>query len=393
MRFAFVSTMKSSPWGGSEELWSQAALRLKGLGHDVAAVVCWWPELHAKIERLRAEGIPLLFWNRGLSALSPFEKMTRRITGWEKAILGEHQQLKDCKPDLTVISQGGAIDGIEWMSFCVEQDLAFVPVVQCNSDNWWPSDEFAAKLRGAYSQARASFFVSKASADELELQIGMSLYQAEIARNPFNNVSVDYIPRWPVAPPWRAACVARLEPKAKGQDLLLRVLANPKWRSRDFTVNLYGAGASEAILKRLVSKYQLESIRFAGHTNDVQGIWETNHILLLPSRYEGLPLALVESMWAARPAVITDVSGNAELCINGQSAFIAEAPTVKCLDDALEHAWENKERWKAMGSEARSLAEQILPKDPVGVFTTRLLQLAEPSSKKVTDPWPVGWRR
>jgi glycosyltransferase involved in cell wall biosynthesis len=184
-----------------------------------------------------------------------------------------------------------------------------------------------------------------------------------------------------------------LEPKAKGQDLLIQVLAKPKWRSREFVVNLYGTVGSERILKRLVDQNQLESVRFAGHTSNVQGIWETNHLLLLPSRYEGLPLALVEAMWSARPAVITNVSGNTELCVENETAFIAEAPTVECVDAALEKAWENSDRWEAMGRKARLLAQELLPKDPIGVFTTRLLRLAEPRLSQVADSWPLGWKR
>jgi glycosyltransferase involved in cell wall biosynthesis len=393
MRFAFVSTMKSSPWGGSEELWCQTASRLRKSGHEVAAVVCWWPKPHAKIEQLRSLGIPVFFWNLGFSALSRVEKAKRRITGWNRARDLEFQQLKNWKPDLTVISQGGAIDGVEWMNFCGGEHLAFVPVVHCNSDNWWPTDDFAARLRNAYSLARASFFVSRASLHELELQIGAILYNAEIVRNPFNKVSAERVAPWPAAPPWRAACVARLEPKAKGQDLLIQVLANPKWRSRELVVSLYGAGACERILRRLADQYRLENIRFAGHTSDVQGVWETNHILLLPSRYEGLPLALVEAMWAARPALVTDVSGNAELCVADQSAFIAGAPTVKCLDATLESAWEKRDQWETMGREARSLAQKLVPEDPIAEFVSKLLRIAETRPNNPQSIWPLGWQR
>ena len=42
MRIAFISTMDGLPWGGSEELWSQAATRLLADGHDVLASVIGW---------------------------------------------------------------------------------------------------------------------------------------------------------------------------------------------------------------------------------------------------------------------------------------------------------------------------------------------------------------
>lgn len=38
LRFVFISTMHGYPWGGSAELWSQAARRLRAAGHDVAAM-------------------------------------------------------------------------------------------------------------------------------------------------------------------------------------------------------------------------------------------------------------------------------------------------------------------------------------------------------------------
>ena len=59
MRFAFVSAMFGSPWGGSEELWSQAATQLKRAGHDVQASVMYWPRLSEKVTALAQHGIRL----------------------------------------------------------------------------------------------------------------------------------------------------------------------------------------------------------------------------------------------------------------------------------------------------------------------------------------------
>ena len=66
---------------------------------------------------------------------------------------------------------------------------------------------------------------------------------------------------------------------------------------------------------------QLKNVHFRGHVNDIRAIWEQNHLLVLPSRYEGLPLALVEAMWCGRPAVVTDVGGNAELCVGKRNGI------------------------------------------------------------------------
>ncbi|MEI9864583.1 MAG: hypothetical protein WDN00_08530 [Limisphaerales bacterium] len=57
---------------------------------------------------------------------------------------------------------------------------------------------------------------------------------------------------------WRLACVARLEPRWKGQDVLFEVLADDKWKNRNFTLSLYGQGADEGYLKKLSRFYGLE---------------------------------------------------------------------------------------------------------------------------------------
>ena len=73
-------------------------------------------------------------------------------------------------------------------------------------------------------------------------EIGIELKNNEVVRNPFT-VSPN------AAPPWlsdasliKLACIDRLHPPAKGQDLILRVLARPHWRSRPITVSFFGTG-------------------------------------------------------------------------------------------------------------------------------------------------------
>ena len=98
---------------------------------------------------------------------------------------------------------------------------------------------------------------------------------------------------------WRAS--PGMDLAAKGQDLLLQTLALPEWWDRPVELNLYGAGGHEPALRRLARMLQVKNVHFRGHVNNVRAIWEQNHLLVLPSRYEGLPLALVEAMWCGRP--------------------------------------------------------------------------------------------
>src|SRR5271154_7324684 len=104
MKFAFISTMDGSPWGGSEELWSQAAPRLKRAGHDVQASVHYWPQLSEKVTALAEQGIPIeTHCEEQLRPAAPggFWKNLGRGSNYSS-----YDWLKKFNPDLAIISQG-----------------------------------------------------------------------------------------------------------------------------------------------------------------------------------------------------------------------------------------------------------------------------------------------
>jgi glycosyltransferase involved in cell wall biosynthesis len=105
-------------------------------------------------------------------------------------------------------------------------------------------------------------------------------------------------------------------------------------------------------------------------------MWRRHHGLILPSRNEGLPLAIVEAMFCARLCIVTDVADNAAFLENGVNGFIAEAPVVRCLERTIEEAWQSKDRWQAMGLNARQTILDQFPKNPVKDFCEELLDCA-----------------
>jgi glycosyltransferase involved in cell wall biosynthesis len=217
------------------------------------------------------------------------------------------------------------------------------------------------------------------------MQLGDPMQNGEIVWNPYK-VSAESIPAWPVENGrWRLACVARLDPAAKGQELLLQVLARPEWRARPIELNFFGEGPYEFALRRLAGMLQLKNVHFHGQVSDINAIWEQNHLLVLPSRYEGLPLVLVEAMWCGRPAVVTDVAGNTEVCVDNETGFVAPAPTVALLAETLERAWERREDWPRMGQAARAWAESQVPRDPIAVFADRLRSCVDSSQQVLTS--------
>jgi glycosyltransferase involved in cell wall biosynthesis len=374
MKFAFISTMDGSPWGGSEELWSQSATRLKNAGHDIRASVKYWPRLSDKVTALAAIGIKLETHS------SPRPRRLPRI--WDRLARNNHNDyawLKAFNPNLVILSQGYNAGGFEWAKACRTAAIPYVMIVQCNSELWWFQDRLEEAV-ASYSAARSVFCVSRKNLDLLRLQVGDRLPNAQIAWNPYN-VSPERPMAWPdEGARLRLACVGRINTAHKGQDLLLQTLARPEWQARPIELNFFGTGSDEPALRRMAEMLQVNHICFRGHVTEVRAIWEQNHLLVLPSRCEGLPLALVEAMWCGRPSVVTDIGGNAELCLDNETGFVAAAPEVTFVAEALQRAWDRREDWRRMGQAARARVENLVPKDPIGVFCEQLKACATETS-------------
>jgi glycosyltransferase involved in cell wall biosynthesis len=378
MKWAFISTMEGCPWGGSEELWSRVARRLLEGGHEIHANVRFWPEPARQVTELIAAGAQVTF--RRLDRRKKLQSLLHRLGGGgyvPPVHLASRRWLERVHPKVVVISQGANFD--EWSLFfseeCRRMDIPYALITQANSLLWMPSDELVEPVARMFVQARRAYFVSEGNRLLLEKQIGRSLPNAEVVFNPFN-VSFDARPPWPEEhSPLRLGCVARMEPSAKGQDVLFETLALPKWRTRDVCVTLAGTGPWEKGLRRYANWLELTSVHFAGFVSDIEAFWRNHHALVLPSRHEGLPLALVEALLCGRPAIVTDIPGNTELLTDGITGFIARAPDVVSLDEALERAYQCRDELPRMGAHAAEAIRQRIPRDPARVMADKLLEV------------------
>ena len=364
-RVAFVSMMEGYPWGGSEELWSQAAGLLAKEGFHVGVNVKHWSEDPAPIqtlERLKCEVVRR-------SPRSVLQRILGRILQES-----EYAWLERFRPDLVVISQGGNAEGLEWMEACLKRGIPYVTITHAVADHWWPDDQDGVRLGQGYTGAKTCLFVSQRNLEVIQGQLALRLPNAKVIRSPVC-VANDACPTWPDGPTYRLACVGRLDPKAKGQDVLFRVLLLEKWRKRPIRVTLYGSGVNAKTLARLKEFWNLGMVEFAGFLSNPEDIWTAEHILVLPSRVEGLPLTAIEAMLCGRPCIVTDVAGNTEVVEDNVTGFVAAAPTPALLDEAMERAWDRRHDWQSMGQAAARRIRELIPRDPVGEFLKNIHQV------------------
>jgi glycosyltransferase involved in cell wall biosynthesis len=234
-------------------------------------------------------------------------------------------------------------------------------------------------MRAAYQGARRAWFVSRHNQELTEFSIGCRLPNASVVRNPTGVELAQCSPLdWPATEPvWRLACVARLAVRDKGQDLLIQALALPHWRERPLHVSICGKGPNAGSLQRLAELLDVRCLHFTGHTESLDAVWRQHHGLILPSRVEGLPLAMVEAMLCGRPVIATRVAGIPEVLEDGASGFLAAAPTVEHLDEAMQRAWGRRHEWQAMGQEAGHHIRRLMPEHPAEVFLDEVRAAAQ----------------
>lgn len=374
-RIVIVSSNEAA-WGGSEELWQRTAVALARAGHAVHVFKPRFPRGWPRVEELRAAGCkvtdltrPLGLPGRVYSAVN----FVSRVAGvaWLLAMLAIG--LMWCRPHHVLLSQGGNWDGVYFARVIRWLGLPFSLVSQKASEFYWPPDHIREEVASMFDTAVHAYFVSEHNRQLTEWQIGQALRSASVVRNPFLVPFYAPLP-WPAhGAGLRLACVGRLYPMEKGQDLLLAVLAQPKWKARPVEIRFYGEGPNREGLDAMARHLGLANVRFEGQVTGIENIWRECEALVLPSRCEGLPLVVVEAMLAGRPAIVTDAGGNGELIEEGVTGFIADAPTIRALDKAMERAWARRAQWPKIGTAAAAAIRTKIPLDPGAEFAVLLL--------------------
>lgn len=373
-------------WGGCEELWSGAAERLRDRGFRVRTGRSErWPRgpVHPRWAALERAGVGVDDLRVSRLGRAVSDAVRRFLPPLTATVLRAGSLVLAAKirllgPDLVVIAQGQAYDGcfpVCLPEACRLAGVPYVLVCQKAAEIHWPDDGLRDILRRCYRDAAGVFFVSTHNRRTVELQLGTALPGAEVIRNPFM-VRADAPFPWPATPDGvvRLACVARMWPLEKAQDVLLNVLGRDRWRQRPLEVSFYGEGPMARGIEEMAAALGLTNVRFPGFA-DPNEIWTTHHALVLPSRAEGLPLAQVEAMMCGRPVIVADAGGTGEIMRDGEHGFLAAAATEAAVDEALERAWHRRDEWREIGAAAAAHVRMLYPADPCQTFADRLARL------------------
>jgi glycosyltransferase involved in cell wall biosynthesis len=107
--------------------------------------------------------------------------------------------------------------------------------------------------------------------------------------------------------------IGRLD-EQKGLPWLFELLPTVFTRLPNHDLLVVGSGPQRALLERLAADRGLANrVHFAGFRDEVAAILAASDLLVLPSRWEGMPNVLLEAMASGKPVVATAVEGVVEL--------------------------------------------------------------------------------
>jgi glycosyltransferase involved in cell wall biosynthesis len=90
-----------------------------------------------------------------------------------------------------------------------------------------------------------------------------------------------------------------------------------------------------------------------GTRSDVPQILAASDSFVLPSLWEGLPMALIEAMASGLPIIATDVSGTRDVMVPGETGVLVPPGNSESLVQAIETLMKDPARGRRMGAAAR----------------------------------------
>lgn len=146
--------------------------------------------------------------------------------------------------------------------------------------------------------------------------------------------------------------IGRLE-EQKGVDVLLKALKILKEEKITPQTFIIGYGRQEEVLKNYCKKENLTNVKFLSKRDDALSFLKASKIFVLPSRWEGLPITILEAASLKKPIITTEVGGIKEV-LNEDEAIFVEKDNPNSLSRAIKNLLFNEKLQKEIGEKAFS---------------------------------------
>jgi glycosyltransferase involved in cell wall biosynthesis len=145
----------------------------------------------------------------------------------------------------------------------------------------------------------------------------------------------------------------------KGHRYLIEAAAPLVFRTPRLHILIVGDGELRGSLEAQARAAGIEgNIHFLGNRGDVPAILAASDVFVLPSLWEGLPMALIEAMASGLPVIATLVSGSQQVVEQGRSGILVPPGAVEPLRQAIEDLLADPVRARLLGKAAQRRIEE-----------------------------------
>ena len=151
--------------------------------------------------------------------------------------------------------------------------------------------------------------------------------------------------------------VGRLH-EQKGFDLLLQAWQEIEKHHADWTLRIVGEGEQRELLTQQVTHLNLHHVELAGRSSDMLTEYTNASLFVLSSRYEGLPLALIEAMWSVTPSIAFDCPHGPSELLADHRGWLVPNGDIPALSTQIEYVISHPDEAAQRARKAQTYAQQ-----------------------------------
>jgi len=147
---------------------------------------------------------------------------------------------------------------------------------------------------------------------------------------------------------------------SKAHEILIAAMPIVLKKFPNAKVGICGDGILRPKLEEQISSLGLsDSVKLLGQSDHVEKFLASADVFVMPSLWEGLPIALLEAMSAGLPVIATKVEGVEELIAEGEHGFLVPTGNPEALADAIIKLLAAPQLRHKMGRAARSKVMEL----------------------------------
>ncbi len=140
----------------------------------------------------------------------------------------------------------------------------------------------------------------------------------------------------------------------------------------DFNFYIIGYGPLFEKINLKKEKYNLQNVFFLGRQNNILKYLYDSDLYLSTSLYEGLPISIIEAMSIGMPVIASDVTGNNDTIIHGESGFLYKLGSIQEASKYIKLFSKNVNLLKSMGKKSYERQRQEFSVEEMCLATSNL---------------------